>query len=76
VGSYYMGELTKEEIVQADWYRHMVAAPILGMSVKELLELPDFDYHYWVERALTKKRIEQEAQELIRYAQERERTST
>lgn len=72
MGSYYMGELPKEEIVQPDWYRHMVAAPLLGMNVKELLELPDFEYQYWVDRALIKQNIEQEAEDLVSYAKRRE----
>jgi hypothetical protein len=70
-----MGELPQEEIVQPDWYRHIRAAPLLGMSVTELLALPQFDYDYWVERALAAQRVEQDAQELVRFATQREGTT-
>jgi len=68
-----MGELTPEEIVQPDWYKHIYAARLLGMSVTELLALPDFDYEYWVTRAIQSRTAEDEAKGLIDFAQNRSR---
>jgi hypothetical protein len=73
LGAHYFGELPESEIAQPDWYIHIKVGPVLGLSVVELLALPDLDYQFWVTRALATLSAEAEAQELIRFAEQRNR---
>ena len=52
-----MGDIPPEEVMQPDWYRLIRAAPVLGMSARDLFEWDPIYRTYWIDRAIATENV-------------------